>query len=1829
MLLITSCSLDTNVKTFQAKVDEVEDICSHPEAIKDHPICEQFKSACVFYACKNAADANYGKYLEYKTFIEGLKGNGKAHSTIIHDSTKCANPGSKLDAVIFSVEPSSTGYLNEYLNSQPEVAIVRANGAVAKISAPVTLSVHKNATCSDSAISSADWSTASANPVNTVDGKHLYQNLKFLQLGTYYLKAASPKLKSACSVAIVITENLGIGKKVVFINPKPSSEALHSRDLAVQPKVAIVNAVGDVLDVDNADIALSLFSDDKCLINQVNTWEANANPVKTLDGVSEFGGVAINSGGTFYFRATSGSLLQDCYGPVKVADRLKFSQLPSGVVVKGVALAQQPIVAVSHQDNTVAPFNNVAVKLGVYTDAQCSVAADAADYEVTTNPVNSNGSGLSAFSGVKFLKEAKFYLRGESSPLLPTACVPVDVGSNVTKVKFVTPLPTNKTLKDTLFAQQPKVALVDAQDNVIPENGKSVLLTLHSDNACNSTSVNSNLVVTTNPGQTTAGYYQYSGVKIEEGGIYFLKVSSPGVEGTCYGPIEIAQKLILEQSTTAQVGVPLVEQPKVKVSLPNNSVLPIAGVPVTYKVYTDAQCSNLATNPAQWSMTSSNPVLTNAAGIAQFSGVVINAVGTFYSKATTSDPLDASACLPINTSAIAHTLAFGEPYIPAAWVKNKTYVPQPTVEARDASGNILPITIPVELSLHTNSDCSSAALSKGAGNTWDVDATPNQTTNGKITFAGFKVFKGGKYYLKAKTSSPGVQSACSFEFIVADTLIFNPHGPATIVQNKPATIDTKVQTVWKVSQGVVQNAPVNGENVTISVFKDINCSGAPVPATDWSFTTPNPKASVNGDSIFSGLVLKKVGKYYLKATSPNLDPVCSSEINVTPASTKIVFLDPKPSDKGTADKALEKQPKVQLVDDAGNPVLGDDQEIKISVTSDSQCNQEISSADYSVDAPNPAMTVQGMKQFTGLKIKIGGLFYIRASGTGLEPACYGPVEIADALTFLVQPHTPNMGSLLDVPLMTSTGAVRPVNIHVAKSGIPITMKIYLDDKCETTPYAEDKWKVIDPVLPGNNAVLSTDASGKSDFKKFLFNDYGSYYLKITSPGLKPACSEKFEIKPLGSSGCTEKLAKNYDPNAIKDDCSCVFEFCPVDKPSPDSPQAAYYSYPNNKQCQKVPDFVNICGGSCEEKANPVQADKNKNSGYFYQCDKLKEVYDLHCSATSSLECNVLKATYEGCYRRQKCSKLGIIDDVKAMNVINKLHAEHKYIFLYNIPNAIIQSPDRWPTNGYPTFDSICFKMRYPFVPPNQSSEINQIFNEFCDCTDCDDLGVCNHPDAENYNPGSGAGSGTGSGAGSLVITCSNLSATAQACINDPNSFACFQHQAISRYCQKKSTCLSTAASVGVNVPLCFTNPQVYTCASACETQEAPFWFCSQAANQGSSYCQDFFQYYGSCIKTGQPPANYNGVYPNLGCNNVNPGASTCPNICYKNTTGMGSCEETKKFVDEFCGPQVTNVAQAEKCNQAKEFLKFCDNTKFCDLEKAKWPYQNLLALIAALPTYAVDVNTCNVYNMMWSFCSKVLPNTSPTQAGTLEQVVCKNFYDHVKSCAAGTNPTVGFYNLDCSNYEYYKTQCANKCPDSSGGNENCSFRVCDNAQWADTLGYKKYLGYIEYCKKANISCKFTSDDSLCVGGGTGTCEDRKNPVQADKNRNSGYIHQCDKFKANYEKFCLTTTSLACTVHQQNYEACYRRANCSRLGLVDDLAALLDLAAFNASPQGGGNLSIFNTANGYFSSATSINDSLDTLCIKMRYPGNREKYLSSGQTELVRMYDKYCDCTECE
>lgn len=1662
LLFVTGCGLDTDVKSFQGSVNPVEEECAHAEADKSHPICEQFKSACVFYACKVDTDPNYSKYLEYKNYIENLKGVGKGHSTIFHDSTKCANTSSKINAIVFSKEPSSAGHQGVSLPNQPEVSIIKENGDVAKISSPVTLSVHKTSDCSDTAVPySTDWTMSSANPVNTVDGKHQYSNLKFLKLGTYYLKAATSNLKPACSVSITITEDPGIGKSLVFLDPKPSLEALHSRNLTKQPKIGIVNYNGDLVDVDNIDITLSLHSDDKCLSAQVTDWEATENPVKSVDGIATFTGVAIKKGGSFYFRSYATGLAASCFGPIKVADRLKFTQLPSSVSIKDQPLATQPIIGVSHQDGSVAPFDNVSVKLAVYTDTACSVVAPSSDYAVTSNPVESNTSGLSSFAGLTFKKEQKFYVRGESLPLLPTDCVPVDVGTNAKKVIFLDPLPSSFNLKNKDFEKQPKVAIVDGSGNIIPDNGKSVLLSLHSDNACTSTAIANALNAKTNPGSTTSGVFQFENVNVSQGGTYYLRVSSAGLDSTCVGPIKVAEKLKLEQPASGKVGEALQPNPKVSVVLPNNEVIPYANVPITYKIFKDSACTQVAPS-SDWEMTSVNPVLSSPAGVATFENVVLKNVGTFYSKATTTESLSPTDCLKLEGNALASKLAFAQPDFPTAWVKKKLLSPQPSVEVLDANNNIVPVSIPVELSLHESSDCLSAALAKGPSNFWDVDSTPNTTTNGKITFAGTKIYKAGKYYFKATTSSPGIQSACSFAIEIADKLIFDPAPPTTVVQNKPLSVDPSVKTV----RGASSLVPVNGESITLEVYTGANCSGAQIPSSDWSLSSSNPGVTSSGSITFSGIIFKKVNQYYIKATHAELDPVCSGVIAVTPGANSVVFTEPKPSTSGGTNNPLEKQPKVQILDSNGNPVANDDREVKLSVASDSQCSQEISSNDYEVAAPNPAMTSQGVKQFSGVKIKKGGVYYLKISSTGLTGSCFGPIEIADALSFVKQPATPHL-DFSPIDLNPIVGVVRPTNVLVKLNKVPITLEMYRDSLCQGPKLVLNQdWKLVE-------ALPKDTVDGKAEFTKFGIDNsqgYGDYYLKATSPGFASACSEKFEIKPAGTSGCTEPLAKNYNPLATKDDCSCVFEFCPVDKPSKDSAQARYYSYAYDKQCKSIPDYVDTCGGSCEDKKDEAQANENKSSGYVYKCDKFKNIYEDNCLSlpTSDMYCSMLKSMYQACYRTETCSKYGLVNDVQALLDLAKVQAIVGYsgISLFNAEDNKIFYQS--------SFDSVCLKLQYK--PAYDSialthPEIKDLFDKYCDCTECEDPGICNHPDAENYNPGPGAGSGTGTGTAASI--CSNLGQLAQACAASPNSFACYQYKTMAHYCGSINSCLSTVVGAGVSVPACFLNPQAQQCASVCDAIQAPFWYCSQPANQNTPYCADFFKYYSSCQTTGNPPPNYQGVFPSVGCQTLN--YTACPVKCYQGTTGVGNCDEAKKFIDLYCDPNtVTDVVTAQKCTYYKEYYKYCLNTKFCNLDQANWPYKDLLSLINALPTFANDANTCIVYNSLWTMCTK--PNAIQS---ALEYSTCQKFFGYVKSCASGQSET--FYNLDCSNYQYYLKNCANKCPDDDGSAESCKFRVCSNPKFADTLGYHKYLEYIEYCKKKNVTCQFTSDDSLCVG----------------------------------------------------------------------------------------------------------------------------------------------------
>jgi hypothetical protein len=247
-------------------------------------------------------------------------------------------------------------------------------------------------------------------------------------------------------------------------------------------------------------------------------------------------------------------------------------------------------------------------------------------------------------------------------------------------------------------------------------------------------------------------------------------------------------------------------------------------------------------------------------GMATFSGLVINAAGSYILRATDTNPnLDPGyAPFTVNSSSAAVKLAFLQQ--PTSATAGTAIAPAVTVAVEDAGGN----------TVAGNTSTVTLTLSGGtfAGGASTVSAA---AVNGVATFGNLVINAAGSYTLTASDGS--LTGATSGAFTIsagaAATLVFvqQPTGAAA-----GATLTPAVTVAVKDASG--NTVPGNTSTVTLTLSSGTFASGSSTASA----------AAVNGVATLSGLVINTAGTYTLAASDGTLTGATSSSFTITAAT---------------------------------------------------------------------------------------------------------------------------------------------------------------------------------------------------------------------------------------------------------------------------------------------------------------------------------------------------------------------------------------------------------------------------------------------------------------------------------------------------------------------------------------------------------------------------------------------------------------------------------------------------------------------------------------------------------------------------------------------------------------------------------------------------------------------------------------------------------------------------------------------------------------------------------------------------------------------------------
>jgi hypothetical protein len=300
-----------------------------------------------------------------------------------------------------------------------------------------------------------------------------------------------------------------------------------------------------------------------------------------------------------------------------------------------------------------------------------------------------------------------------------------------------------------------------------------------------------------------------------------------------------------------------------------------------------------------------NPVVTDGGGDADFAGCDIDKSGTGYILVATGggDTAESNA-FNINAGPATKLFFFQQP---SRGTLTGGLTTQPIVDVQDASGNRViaddTTVVTLELTTGTGTLTCTGGLSKAA-------------VDGRATFTGCSISAVGVGKVITATSAPVLTPAVSSAFDVADRLVFTTQPDSS----QAAGVALDPQPVVAVRANTVTATNDDATVVTLSIKAGTGATGATLTCTGGL-----SKTVTDGVATFSGCAIDKISPtspanpYKIVATAANLTSAESTNVAITAGPASKLGFTAQPNG-GVASQAFPIQPVVAVQDAGGNTV---------------------------------------------------------------------------------------------------------------------------------------------------------------------------------------------------------------------------------------------------------------------------------------------------------------------------------------------------------------------------------------------------------------------------------------------------------------------------------------------------------------------------------------------------------------------------------------------------------------------------------------------------------------------------------------------------------------------------------------------------------------------------------------------------------------------------------------------------------------------------------------------------------------------------------------------
>ena len=848
--------------------------------------------------------------------------------------------------------------------------------------------------------------------------------------------------------------NIGPPAKLAF-TVQPGSVAAGS---TITVSVSIEDASGNVVPTAANQVTIAIGT------NPSGGTLAGTATATAVSGVATFSNLSINNAGTGYTLAVSATGLSgatsNAFNVAGQATKLAFTAQPSAVI-NGSSITPAVTVSIEDANGIVVPNATNQITIAIGTNPSAGTLSGTAQ----ANAV----AGVATFSNLSINKVGTGYTLTASATNLTGAtssAFNVTVGPPA-KLAF-TVQPVNTTA-GVAISPAVQVTVEDAQGNTVTTATNIINMGI---------GAGSGSLIGTTAVAAVNGVATFSNLNINVAGSGdTLSATATGLTGATSSAFNVlvgaASKLVFT-GEPGNVAAGSSITPAVTVSVEDNAgnVVPTATNQITIAI---------GTNPS--SGTLSGTAQANAvAGVATFSNLSINKVGTAYTLTNSASGLTGTTSSTFNvTPGTASKLVFSAQ--PTNVAAGGSITPSVTVSIEDTLGNLV-TTATNQITIAIGTNPSGGTLSGTA-----VAAA----SGGVATFSNLSINKTGTGYTltAAATNLTGATSA-AFNVTVgaAAKLVFTAQ-PTNLTAG--SSITPSVTVSIEDSLGNVVSTATN--QVTIAIGTN--------PSSGILSGTAVANA-VAGVATFSNLSINSAGTgYTLTAAATSLTGATSSAFNVSAgAATKLVFTT-QPTNVA-AGSSIAPAVTVSFEDSLNNVVTASNGTVTL-----------VTNPSVTLGGTSAVAAVNGVATFSNLSINTAANGYTLVASAGLlagtSTSFNVTVGAAAKLAFSAQPTNVTAGSSI-APAVTVSVEDSVGNVLTAATN-QITMAIANNPSSGT--------------LGGTVTVAAVN--GVATFSTLSINSAGvGYTLKASATNLTNATSIAFNV----TAGAASKIAFTVQPSNV-------------------------------------------------------------------------------------------------------------------------------------------------------------------------------------------------------------------------------------------------------------------------------------------------------------------------------------------------------------------------------------------------------------------------------------------------------------------------------------------------------------------------------------------------------------------------------------------------------------------------------------------------------------------------------------------------------------------------